>query len=198
MRRVAALSLSAALLLGACSSDDPTLDESPTPTDTATTPTETETTATETESPTPEDTGTPTSDDTGTEAGLPPGTESDVALVAELTGGAEVPGPGDPAGSGSFSGGIVMNANSGELCYVLEVADLSSEVTAAHIHRGAEGEAGDIHVELTPPIGGPVDECITLNATELVPLMDDPSQFYVNVHSQGHPDGAVRGQLEQE
>lgn len=196
MRRVAILSLSAALLLGACSSDDPTLDESPTPTDVETTPTETETT--ETEDPTPTETEPTTADDTETEAGLPPGTDADVVLVAELDGGAEVPGPGDPAGSGSFTGGIVLNEASGELCYVLEVADLSSEVTAAHIHRGAEDEAGDIHVELTPPIGGPVDECITLNATELVPLMDDPSQFYVNVHSQGHPDGAVRGQLEQE
>lgn len=198
MRRVAALSLSAALLLGACSSDDPTLDESPTPTDAETTPTESETT--ETEDPTPTETEPTTADDTETEteAGLPPGTEADVVLVAELDGGSEVPGPGDPAGSGSFTGGIVMNEAAGELCYVLEVADLSSEVTAAHIHRGAEGEAGDIHVELTPPIGGPVDECLTLNATELVPLMDDPSQFYVNVHSQGHPDGAVRGQLEQE
>jgi hypothetical protein len=196
MRRVAVLSLSAALLLGACSSDDPTLDESPTPTDTET-PTEVETTEAETDEPTPDDTGTPTTDDE-TEAGLPPGTEADLVLVAELDGGSEVPGPGDPAGTGSFTGGIVMNEAAGELCYVLEVADLSSEVTAAHIHRGPEGEAGDIHVELTPPIGGPVDECITLNATELVPLMDDPSQFYVNVHSQGHPDGAVRGQLEEE
>ena len=33
----------------------------------------------------------------------------------------------------------------------------------------------------------------TVNATELLPLMDNPEQFYVNVHSQGHPDGAVRG-----
>lgn len=204
MRRVAALSLSAALLLGACSSDDPTLDDSPTPTDLETTPTESETTEpetepeTETEEPTPEDTGTTTAEDTETEAGLPPGTESDLTLVAELDGGSEVPGPGDPAGSGSFTGAIVMHEAAGELCYVLEVADLSSEVTAAHIHSGAEGEAGDIHVELTPPIGGPVDECLTLNATELVPLMDDPTQFYVNVHSQGHPDGAVRGQLEAE
>ena len=88
-----------------------------------------------------------------------------------------------------------MNEAAGELCYQLEVADLSSEVTAAHVHEAAEGEAGPVFVELTPPIGGPADECTTLNASELVPLMEDPSQFYVQVHSQGHPDGAVRAQL---
>ena len=91
-----------------------------------------------------------------------------------------------------------MNEAAGELCYQLEVADLSSEVTAAHIHEAPEGAAGPVSIGLTPPIGGPVDECTTLNATELLPLLDDPSQFYVNVHTQGHPDGAVRGQLQAE
>ena len=194
MRRVATLLLTATLALAACSSDDPTLEESPTPTETDTataSPTETEPTS-EPALPTEG----PSTEATATETGSEPGAEADVTLAADLTGAVEVPGPGDPAGSGSFRGTVVLNESAGELCYQLEVADLSSEVTAAHIHAAPEGEAGPVHIGLTPPLGGPVDECVTVNATELVPLLDDPTQFYVNVHTQGHPDGAVRGQLE--
>lgn len=207
MRRVAVALLSATLVLAACSSDDPTLDESPTPTESPTmtdepspTATDTETEAqteveTETEPALPTD-GPTTSEPEETEGGSPIGAEADMVLTAELTGSVQVPGPGDPSGSGSFESSIVLNEAAGELCYELEVDNLGSEVTAAHIHAGAEGEQGDIHIELTPPLGGPVEECVTVNATELVPLMDNPDQYYVNVHSQGHPDGAVRGQLE--
>lgn len=207
MRRVAVVLLSAALALAACSSDDPTLDESPTPVESPTvtdepsptaadTDTETETeTATETDPPLPTDAPT-TTEPEEPETGSPIGAEADMVLTAQLTGSVQVPGPGDPSGSGSFQSTIVLNEAAGELCYELEVSDLGSEVTAAHIHAGAEGEQGDIHIELSPPLGGPVEECVTVNATELVPLMDNPDQFYVNVHSQGHPDGAVRGQLE--
>ena len=198
MRRVAVAILSATLVLAACSSDDPTMDESPTPS--MTTPSTDESSPTATEADTGSEpalpTDGPTTDPAEPETGSEVGAEADMVLTAELTGSAEVPGPGDPAGSGSFRSTIVLNEAAGELCYELEVADLGSQVTAAHIHMGAEGQAGEVHVPLTPPLGGPVEECVTVNATELVPLMDDPDQFYVNVHSQGHPDGAVRGQLE--
>lgn len=191
MRRAPLLLLVAALGLAACSSDDPTMDPSPTASDTAS---ETET-ATETETPSATPSETVTTNPDEPETGSEVGTEADMTLTAELAGAMVVPGPGDPAGSGSFNATIVMNEAAGELCYQLEVADMSSEVTAAHVHAGAEGQAGEVRVQLTPPIGGPVDECVALNASDLVPIMDDPSQFYVQVHSQGHPDGALRAQL---
>lgn len=195
MRRAALVLLVAALGLAACSSDDPTLDASPTPSETASSSSETETPSeTETGAALPTETATttePAEPETGSEVGA----EADMTLTAALSGAVVVPGPGDPAGSGSFNATIIMNEAAGELCYQLEIADLSSEVTAAHVHAGAEGQAGEVRVQLTPPIGGPVDECVTLNASDLVPIMDDPSQFYVQVHSQGHPDGALRGQM---
>lgn len=187
MHRVATAVLAATLLLSACSSDDdPTMDESPTPTD-AVTPTA---------DGTPTGTSTPTDEPTSSESGVDEGTEGE-RFTATLTGTAAVPGPGDPTGSGTFTGTLVIGESSAELCYQLAVTDLSSEVTAAHIHVGAEGEAGPVSTALTPPIGGPVDDCVTLNAEDVLTLMDDPAGFYVNVHSQAHPDGAVRGQLQQ-
>lgn len=196
MRRAATLLLSASLVLAACSSDDPTMDASPSPT-----ATDTETaspTESESESDPALPTDGPSTEATTSETGAAPGSEADIALTTDLTGAVQVPGPGDPTGSGSFSATVIMNEAAGELCYQLEVADLSSEVTAAHIHAAPAGESGSVHIGLTPPIGGPVDECQTINATELLPLLDDPTQFYVNVHTQGHPDGAVRGQLEEQ
>lgn len=183
MRRAATLLLTASLAVTACTSDDPTMGASPPATASPDTdPTDGPTTAG------------PSDDETGSQVG----TQAELELTATLTGAAAVPGPGDPSGSGSFQATIILNESAGELCYQLEVADVTSEVTAAHIHAGAEGEAGAVHVALSPPVEGPVDECVAVNASELVPIMDDPAQFYVNVHSQGHPDSAVRGQLQGE
>ena len=37
--------------------------------------------------------------------------------------------------------------------------------------------------------------CVDLPADTAAKLIANPSAFYVNVHSEGHPDGAMRGQL---
>lgn len=194
MRRAAVAVLTVSLALAGCTSDgdpDPVVTGSP-----ATTP------ATEDPTPTgsPSETELPTSDPTDSdptesESAVPPGTEADMTLSAQLTGAEEVPDEGDPAGTGTFVGGIIMQEASGELCYSLEVTDLTSAVTAAHIHVGEAGVAGDVVITLTAPLGGPVEDCVTVNATELLPLMDNPEGYYVNVHSEAHPNGAVRGQL---
>lgn len=111
---------------------------------------------------------------------------------ATLAGENEVPGPGDDDGEGSFSGIVVSQTT---ICYQLEVTDVEG-VTAAHIHEGDPDEAGDVVVPLEAPVDGSSAAC----ATDLDPVLVDriaetPSDFYVNVHSDAHPDGAVRGQL---
>lgn len=191
MRRTAVTLLAAALLLGACTDDDPTLDPdaSPDPTTTA-------------ESPEPSPSPTATTS-TPAAAGEAEGeeaeganTDDEVALTAELTPEAEVPGPGDDGASGSFEGTMELREASGELCYELTASGVSSEIVSAHIHRGEEDEAGEIVIELQAPVDGSSSGCETVEAMDLVPLLEETSSFYVNVHSQDHPDGAVRGQLE--
>src|SRR5215510_12889968 len=61
------------------------------------------------------------------------------SATATLTGAAEVPGPGDPQGSGSVQ--VTLDPNKGEECYELRVENIQ-EATAAHIHEGAVGEGG--------------------------------------------------------
>jgi hypothetical protein len=58
------------------------------------------------------------------------------------------------------------------------------------------GETGDVVIPLLAPVSGRSEDCVVLNATEALGLLDDPAGHYVNVHTQGHPDSAIRGPLE--
>jgi len=60
-------------------------------------------------------------------------------FVALLQGTREVPA-GDTDGVGYASVLIVPNRN--QVCYQLDVANIKLPATAAHIHSGAEGQAG--------------------------------------------------------
>lgn len=125
-----------------------------------------------------------------------------VELVFDLKGSSEVPGPGDPDGSGL--GSVTLKRPENQVCFFVEVDNIAA-ATATHIHQGARGAAGDIVVTLGPPTkpGPPeapptvrkVDGCKSANAALIERLATDPSAFYVNVHTADHPDGAVRGQL---
>ncbi len=115
-------------------------------------------------------------------------------LIAELTGAAEVPDPGDDDGSG-FAG-VFADASAGEVCVFIEVLDIA-QATAAHIHAGAEGVAGDVVITLpTPDADGLADGCVDgLDPVVVQEIEDSPADFYVNVHNADFPAGALRGQL---
>jgi hypothetical protein len=115
--------------------------------------------------------------------------------VAELTGDAEVPGPGDPSGSGFVE--ISIDVAEGQLCWNLLV-DLGEAAVAAHVHEGDAGTAGSVVVTLgTPDENGESNDCTSgLDSALLQSIVDDPAGFYVNVHTDTYPDGAIRGQLD--
>ena len=113
-------------------------------------------------------------------------------LSAALSGAAEVP-PGDEDGSGTAA--VTVNLGQRELCYDLAVAGIDP-ATAAHVHEGVEGEVGPPVVTLgVPDAGGAASGCLNLSKELLQRLLQDPSGFYINVHSAEFPQGAVRGQL---
>lgn len=114
-------------------------------------------------------------------------------LGATLTGAAEIPGPGDPDGSGTAR--ITLNPGQGEVCFALEVSDIAP-ATASHIHVGGPTVAGGIVVTLAPPpTGGASSACVSA-APELVrEIGKNPAGYYVNVHNAEFPAGALRGQL---
>jgi CHRD domain len=112
--------------------------------------------------------------------------------TAKLTGDTEVPGPGDPKGSGTVQ--VTLNPEKGEVCYELSVANIQ-EATAAHIHEGATGKEGPVAVALDAPKTGSAKGCKQADAAVIKAMMQDPTGYYVNVHNAAFPKGAVRGQL---
>jgi hypothetical protein len=113
-------------------------------------------------------------------------------LSATLTGAAEVPGPGDPDGSGEVH--ITLNQGQGLVCFQLSVADIAT-ATAAHIHRGPVGVAGPVVVGLTPPASGFSSGCVSADPDLIKDIRQNPEGYYVNVHNSAFPAGAIRGQL---
>jgi len=118
--------------------------------------------------------------------------EDTPALVAELSGGAEVPGPGDEDASGEAT--VRPDAAAGEVCFTIALEGVD-EAMAAHIHEGGPDVAGPVVVPLEPPAEGSVEACAEAEAELLEQLVAEPEGFYVNVHNAEFPDGAARGQL---
>ena len=114
-----------------------------------------------------------------------------------LTGAAEVPGPGDPDASGTAL--ITLNQGLGQVCFDLSWAGIDGTVTAAHIHVGSAVVAGPVVVPLFAGSFAGTDsasDCISGVSQELIKaIRQDPANYYVNIHSDVFPAGAVRGQL---
>jgi len=114
-------------------------------------------------------------------------------LSVTLTGLQEVPGPGDPDGTGTAQ--MRVEPGQGRVCWTLYVAQIDA-ATAAHIHRGAAGSAGPPVVTLaTPGPDGRSEGCAPVDAALARELAMQSHAFYVNVHNAAYPAGAVRGQL---
>lgn len=116
-------------------------------------------------------------------------------FTTTLTGAAEVPGPGDPDGSGTAS--VTVNHGQERVCFELAVADIALPATGAHIHLAPVGVAGGVVVPLTPPSGTPATSsgCVDVTAALAKAILKNPAGYYVNVHNAEFPAGAVRGQL---
>jgi hypothetical protein len=109
-----------------------------------------------------------------------------------LSGAAEVPGPGDPDGTGAFK--ITVNPGQGEICYTLTWNGIDG-ATAAHIHRAPAGEAGPVVVPLEVSDEGSSNDCVTIDKDLAQEILRHPELFYVNVHNSTYPSGAIRAQL---
>lgn len=140
---------------------------------------------------------------------------TNTVLEAELDGREEVATEatnrrivGDPNGSGeAYVFGI--DGDEFTLCYVLEVEKILlvpvGEGMAAHIHEGARGTNGPVVAVLAGPEDGNAADCLTEGEAGKFPtgepgivqrILNNPSDFYINVHNPDYPGGAVRGQLE--
>lgn len=111
-------------------------------------------------------------------------------FMATLSGATETAG-GDPDGSGKFH--ATADAEAGEFCFSLSVAGIG-EVTGAHVHDGAAGKDGKVLLTVYETDAGE-EECLAPAPELLAKMLDNPQDYYVNVHTAEYPKGAVRAQL---
>jgi hypothetical protein len=118
---------------------------------------------------------------------------------------------GDPEGSGIVA--ITVQPDVGPraritLCYSLIVHNLGT-ATVVHIHEGKPGRNGPIRVQLNPPkrvdgsFGAPSlgdngysAGCLLVNHDLGERIAFTPNEFYVDVHTDVFPNGALRGRLD--
>ena len=113
-------------------------------------------------------------------------------LTTTLTGAEEVPGPGDPDGTGFAT--VTVNPGKGLVCYELSVSGIAP-AQAAHIHEAPPGVAGPVVVTLEAPTDGFSSGCKDVGRELAKDILKNPADYYVNVHNAEFLGGALRGQL---
>jgi hypothetical protein len=119
-------------------------------------------------------------------------------LTASLSGATEVPGPGDADGSGQAELTLTQKKGKkkGKVCSDITYSGIDTAF-AGHIHEGGPTTDGPIVVPLfetsTP---SPVNECVKAKRGLVKKIAKNPADFYVNLHNEAFPGGAIRGQLE--
>jgi hypothetical protein len=110
---------------------------------------------------------------------------------AMMTAEEEVPRPGPAGAKGTAD--VTFDQQAGTVCYMLSYTGIGKP-TAAHIHKGAKGEAGPVFIDFDYPKNGD-QGCVPADAAKSGDITAYPANYYVNVHTADHPNGAIRGQL---
>jgi hypothetical protein len=111
-------------------------------------------------------------------------------ISATLNAGQEVPKQvvKNQAAHGTFTGTLTGT----KLTWKLTFAKLTGPATAAHIHVGAMGKAGNVIVPLCNPCRSGMTGTGTVSAAVLKKIQKHLT--YVNVHTAKNPNGEIRGQ----
>jgi hypothetical protein len=105
-----------------------------------------------------------------------------------------IPGPGDPDGEGGVF--VTLGRNSGTFCFFANAANISPPLTAVQLHRGLRGQAGQVIQDLHGPSTDPhVSGCFNLGRDLIRDMSKNRNNYYIDIHNQEFPDGALRGQL---
>ncbi|MDE1462154.1 CHRD domain-containing protein [Spartinivicinus poritis] len=114
-----------------------------------------------------------------------------------MDGGQEVGASGDP--DGSAFGTISFNDVTGVISWNFLYFNIAAP-TAMHIH-GPNGPAGinaGVFINLgiaTSGGAGTLIDTLTANVADVAMIISNPGDFYVNIHNNEFPPGAVRGQV---
>jgi CHRD domain len=116
-------------------------------------------------------------------------------VSAKLSGKAEEPGPGDDDGSGEAD--LTLKPKKKKISFNISFEGIQDPV-AGHIHKGTKKVAGPIKVPLFEDQAGvesPVSGTVKAKKKLIKKIQNDPSGWYVNLHTADFEAGAIRGQL---
>ncbi|MDH4066947.1 MAG: CHRD domain-containing protein [Acidobacteriota bacterium] len=131
-----------------------------------------------------------------------------IEILSLMGGGDVVPGK---VLTGAFGTAVLtMDLQNGNITFDVSAFNLPTSVSGAHIHVGSPGVGGPVLFDLraVPRQAGDISVTGTLSAADLtmhanlgVRNIDDALQSivglatYIDVHTEGNPDGEVRGPL---
>src|SRR5262245_64008962 len=121
-------------------------------------------------------------------------TDNRIEFVANMDGRQETP---PVATDADGSGTIMLDRATRKLYWDISYNNLSSPVTAAHFHGpSGPGVAADVQVPVDVPTGATeaVRGEAQLTDEQMREVLD--GLWYVNIHTEEHPDGEIRGQIE--
>jgi hypothetical protein len=115
-------------------------------------------------------------------------------MTVALTGAQQVP-PVTTSASGTAK--LTFDPTTRVLTWTITYSDLSSPATMAHFHGPAEaGKNAGVKVWISKKgeaVSSPITGTTTLSEADAKEFM--AGQWYVNVHSNNHPGGEIRGQV---
>jgi hypothetical protein len=102
------------------------------------------------------------------------------------------PAGGEAGGHGFFS----YTIEGTEFCWTLSWQGIADPL-AGHVHVAPRRVAGDIVIDLgVDTLPGPDEAgCREISEELAAAITADPGAYYVNLHNDGFPAGAIRGQL---
>jgi hypothetical protein len=135
---------------------------------------------------------------------IPAGANTEVKITTALTAVDPVTGvvTGDPDGRGKAE--FTFDTDAGTVCYELEVEGIAEPVEpapglgSAHIHFLA---TGGIAVDLEADFQRDQSDefkasgCVEVDSALLQAIVENPDQFYVNIHNVEFPGGALAAPL---
>jgi CHRD domain. len=133
---------------------------------------------------------------TSASASTPAGAKVKKALsltyAVKMTGAAETPA-GAPGGTAKAV--VTLSTKTGKVCWTFTSLSGVSHPTYAHIHVAPAGKSGNIVLPLSTGSTLKTKGCVPASATVISAIAANPHNYYVNIHSQQYPSGAVRAQL---
>lgn len=79
------------------------------------------------------------------------------------------------------------------MCWTFKVKGLDT-VNAAHIHKAPKGKSGNVVVAFFAS-KLKAKGCVAAPKAVVAAIAKNPTAYYVNIHTNKYPAGAIRGQL---